>query len=74
MSASWEHVTVRKDDPLNVLGPDQAIEILFRMDRDTGRIQGAGQRRGIDPVVNVGNLRGSEPHDPIGQDCRETAR
>jgi hypothetical protein len=58
-------ITVRKDDPLNMLGPDQAIEILFPMDRDTGRIQGAGQRRGIDPVVNVWNLRGGEPHDPI---------
>ena len=58
-------ITVRKDDPLNMLGPDQAIEILFRMDRDPGRIQGAGQRRGIETVINVWNLRGGEPHDPI---------
>jgi len=44
---------------------DDVLEIRFGQNRDALRIQRAGQRRGVLPVVDVRNLRGGEGDDVV---------
>ena len=57
-------VGVGEDDLVHELAPDQLGEITLVVDRDAFGVEGAGERRRVDPVRDAGDLGGRERHDP----------
>ena len=60
-------VAVSEDHEIDLQLGDSLAELAFGVDRHAVGVEAAGELRGVEPALDVGDLSGGKCHDSIGR-------